>query len=106
MIGFSWVNTHLSSANVIYGYEIFWRRILLVLVGCCASFILMMLTFPPQSAHRAVRLGDAMSISEISQIDEIPISSWLRVEEDSTEIDTPDATSKLISHPQPMNPRI
>ncbi|EUC58450.1 fusaric acid resistance-like protein [Rhizoctonia solani AG-3 Rhs1AP] len=83
VIGFSWVNTHLSSTNVIYGYEIFWRRTLLVLVGFGASFIVMM--FPPQPARRAVRLDNAAPISEIPQIYGILISSWLRVEEDSTE---------------------
>ncbi|CAE6440783.1 unnamed protein product [Rhizoctonia solani] len=96
MVGFSWVNTHLTSLNVVYGYEIFWRRTLLVLVGFAASFIVMF--FPPQSARKAVRLDNAASISEISQIYGILVSSWLTVEEDSKEKPSSDTDSEMVPY--------
>ncbi|CUA73001.1 putative protein C57A7,05 [Schizosaccharomyces pombe 972h-] [Rhizoctonia solani] len=96
MVGFSWVNTHLTSLNVVYGYAIFWRRTLLVLVGFAASFIVMF--FPPQSARKAVRLDNSTSISEISQIYGILVSSWLTVEDDSKEKASSGTDSEMVPH--------
>ncbi|KAG9080501.1 hypothetical protein FRC06_006502 [Ceratobasidium sp. 370] len=79
--GYSWVDTHLpAQGNPGYGYEIFWRRVVLVLVGFGASFIMMLL--PPQSSRKALRLSNASTISAISQIYGLLISSWLTTEEE------------------------
>ncbi|KAG8773968.1 hypothetical protein FRC12_002211 [Ceratobasidium sp. 428] len=79
--GYSWIDTHLpSQGNPGYGYEIFWRRVVLVLVGFGAGFIMMLL--PPQSGRKALRLSNASTISAISQIYGLLISSWLTGEEE------------------------
>ncbi|KAG8732844.1 hypothetical protein FRC10_000576 [Ceratobasidium sp. 414] len=79
--GYSWVDTHLAAqGNPGYGYEIFWRRVVLVLVGFGASFVMMLL--PPQSSRKALRLSNASTISAISQIYGLLISSWLTAEEE------------------------
>ncbi|QRV93943.1 hypothetical protein RhiJN_21961 [Ceratobasidium sp. AG-Ba] len=78
--GYSWIDTQLpSQGNPGYGYEIFWRRVVLVLVGFAASFIMMLL--PPQSSRKALRLSNASTISELAQAYGILISSWLAGEE-------------------------
>ncbi|KAJ1304398.1 hypothetical protein OPQ81_005547 [Rhizoctonia solani] len=80
VVGYSWIDTHLpSQGNPGYGYEIFWRRVVLVLVGFAASFIMMLL--PPQSSRKALRLGTSSTISQISQLYGLLISSWLAAEE-------------------------
>ncbi|KAF8756858.1 putative ER transporter, 6TM, N-terminal [Rhizoctonia solani] len=82
VVGYSWIDTHLpSQGNPGYGYEIFWRRVVLVLVGFAASFIMMIL--PPQSSRKALRLGTASTVSQISQLYGLLISSWLTVEEEA-----------------------
>jgi hypothetical protein len=48
-------------------------------IGFTASFIMMLL--PPQSSRKALRLGNATTVSQISQLYGILISSWLTVEE-------------------------
>ncbi|KAF8608867.1 hypothetical protein BDV93DRAFT_465925 [Ceratobasidium sp. AG-I] len=101
--GYSWIDTHLPSlGNPGYGYQIFWRRVVLVLVGFTASFIMMLL--PPQSSRKALRLGSASTISDISQIYGILISSWLTVEEEDEDKEADGALSKdeenkPMSHP-------
>ncbi|CAE6431790.1 unnamed protein product [Rhizoctonia solani] len=82
VVGYSWIDTHLpSQGNPGYGYEIFWRRVVLVLVGFAASFIMMIL--PPQSSRKALRLGTASTVSQISQLYGLLISSWLTAEEEA-----------------------
>ncbi|KAL5631613.1 hypothetical protein ACGC1H_007212 [Rhizoctonia solani] len=82
VVGYSWIDTHLpSQGNPGYGYQIFWRRVVLVLVGFAASFIMMLL--PPQSSRKALRLGTASTVSQISQLYGLLISSWLTVEEEA-----------------------
>lgn len=71
-------------------------------IGFAASFIMMLL--PPQSSRKALRLGSASTISDISQIYGILISSWLTVEEEDEDKEANGATSKdeenkPISHP-------
>ncbi|EUC64408.1 fusaric acid resistance-like protein [Rhizoctonia solani AG-3 Rhs1AP] len=84
VVGYSWIDTHLpSQGNPGYGYQIFWRRVVLVLVGFAASFIMMLL--PPQSSRKALRLGTASTVSQISQLYGLLISSWLTVEEEAQE---------------------
>ncbi|CAE6413891.1 unnamed protein product [Rhizoctonia solani] len=84
VVGYSWIDTHTSSqGNPGYGYQIFWRRIVLVLVGFAASFIMMLLS--PQSGRKALRLGAASTVSQISQLYGLLVSSWLTVEEETQE---------------------
>ncbi|ELU39305.1 hypothetical protein AG1IA_06671 [Rhizoctonia solani AG-1 IA] len=49
--------------------------------GFAASFIMMIL--PPQSSRKALRLGTASTVSQISQLYGLLISSWLTVEEEA-----------------------
>ncbi|CAE6435306.1 unnamed protein product [Rhizoctonia solani] len=101
--GYSWIDTQLpSQGNPGYGYEIFWRRVVLVLVGFAASFVMMIL--PPQSSRKALRLGTASTVSQISQLYGLLISSWLTVEEEAEDEkadgkEDPTAENKPTSHP-------
>ncbi|KDN44479.1 hypothetical protein RSAG8_05526, partial [Rhizoctonia solani AG-8 WAC10335] len=103
VVGYSWIDTHLpSQGNPGYGYEIFWRRVVLVLVGFAASFIMMLL--PPQSSRKALRLGTASTVSQVSQLYGLLISSWLTVEEEAEnekadEKEDPAEENKPASHP-------
>ncbi|CAE6412674.1 unnamed protein product [Rhizoctonia solani] len=103
VVGYSWIDTHLpSQGNPGYGYEIFWRRVVLVLVGFAASFIMMLL--PPQSSRKALRLGTASTVSQVSQLYGLLISSWLTVEEEvenekADEKEDPVEENKPASHP-------
>ena len=63
-----------------------------------------MMLLPPQSSRKALRLGSASTISDISQIYGILISSWLTVEEEDEDKETNGAMdkeeeSKPVSHP-------
>ncbi|KZP19305.1 hypothetical protein FIBSPDRAFT_1045659 [Athelia psychrophila] len=76
IIGYSWVDAHLvvlGSPGV--GWPVAWKRLLLVLIGAAASFIVMML--PPTSGRKAVRLRNAAVITNISEIYGFLISTWI-----------------------------
>ncbi|GBE84358.1 hypothetical protein BKA93DRAFT_807068 [Sparassis latifolia] len=77
VVGYSWIDGHLLVfGNAGIGWSIAWRRWVLVMIGCVASFIVMM--FPPTSGRVAVRLRNASTISGLSYIYGHLMSAWIR----------------------------
>ncbi|KAF8504548.1 hypothetical protein F5888DRAFT_760893 [Russula emetica] len=80
VIGYSWIDGHLPViSNPGIGGNAAWRRCTLVLIGCTATFIIMMC--PPKSGRKAVRLRAATSIDELGHVYTMLMSAWImRVE--------------------------
>ncbi|KAI0777718.1 hypothetical protein BD413DRAFT_519071 [Trametes elegans] len=80
VVGYSWIDGNLPGIfqNVGIGWEVTWRRWLLVMIGCAASFIVML--FPPKSGRKAVRLRNASVISGLSYLYSHLTSLWLSPE--------------------------
>jgi len=57
------------------GWHVAWRRWTLVMIGCAASFIVMML--PPKSGRKAVRLRTAKSIGALGNVYTSLMSAWI-----------------------------
>ncbi|KAI0291950.1 hypothetical protein BC826DRAFT_1020543 [Russula brevipes] len=75
-IGYSWIDGHLPViSNPGIGWHVAWRRCTLVIIGCCASFIIMML--PPKSGRKAVRLRAAASIDALGHVYTSLMSAWI-----------------------------
>ncbi|EEB96892.1 hypothetical protein MPER_03888, partial [Moniliophthora perniciosa FA553] len=67
IVGYSWVDGNLPSyGSPGIGWNVAWRRFVLVSIGAAASFIIMML--PPQSGRKAVRRRNAALISALSNL--------------------------------------
>ncbi|KAK1223613.1 hypothetical protein PQX77_013510 [Marasmius sp. AFHP31] len=76
IVGYSWVDGHLVSyGSPGIGWEVAWRRFVLVSIGSGASFIIMML--PPQSGRKAVRRRNASLIGGISSLYAFLMATWL-----------------------------
>ncbi|KAI0646345.1 hypothetical protein C8Q79DRAFT_909612 [Trametes meyenii] len=77
VVGYSWIDGNLPGLvqNIGIGWAVAWRRWVLVMIGCAASFILMML--PPKSGRKAVRLRNASVISGLSYLYSHLTSLWL-----------------------------
>ncbi|KAI0826576.1 hypothetical protein BC628DRAFT_1419081 [Trametes gibbosa] len=77
VVGYSWIDGNLRNLfqNVGIGWDVTWRRWLLVMIGCAASFIVMM--FPPKSGRKAVRLRNASTLSGLSYLYSHLTSLWL-----------------------------
>ncbi|KZP26783.1 hypothetical protein FIBSPDRAFT_731732 [Athelia psychrophila] len=76
IIGYSWVDAHLIVVGAPgVGWPVAWKRLLLVIIGSAASFIVMML--PPTSGRKAVRLRNAGVITNISEIYSFLIATWI-----------------------------
>ncbi|KAL7284167.1 hypothetical protein ACG7TL_001449 [Trametes sanguinea] len=77
VVGYSWIDGNLPGLfqNVGIGWDVAWRRWVLVMIGSAASFILMML--PPKSGRKAVRLRNAAVISGLSYLYSHLTSLWL-----------------------------
>ncbi|KAH9067948.1 hypothetical protein EDB87DRAFT_1700654 [Lactarius vividus] len=74
--GYSWIDGHLPVlSNPGIGWHAAWRRWTLVMIGCGASFIIMML--PPKSGRKAVRLRAAKSISSLGHVYTTLMSAWI-----------------------------
>ncbi|KAI0635211.1 hypothetical protein C8Q77DRAFT_1106698 [Trametes polyzona] len=80
VVGYSWIDGNLRGIfqNVGIGWDVAWRRWVLVMIGCAASFILMML--PPKSGRKAVRLRNASVLSGLSYLYSHLTSLWLNPE--------------------------
>ncbi|KDQ52244.1 hypothetical protein JAAARDRAFT_184405 [Jaapia argillacea MUCL 33604] len=86
IVGYSWIDGHLPTVgNPGVGWPVAWKRWVLVVIGCVASFVLMML--PPKSGRKAVRLRNASTINRMSRIYAFLISTWI------TDPGTPTRTS-------------
>ncbi|KAI9512001.1 hypothetical protein F5148DRAFT_1280228 [Russula earlei] len=76
IIGYSWIDGHLPViSNPGHGWDAAWRRWTLVMIGCGASFIIMML--PPKSGRKAVRLRAASSIDALGHVYTSLMSAWI-----------------------------
>ncbi|KAI0297584.1 hypothetical protein B0F90DRAFT_1819180 [Multifurca ochricompacta] len=92
--GYSWADGHLpvlSDPGI--GWPASWRRWTLAMIGCGASFIMMML--PPMSGRQAVRLRAATSINALSHVYTSLISAWIT--EGNEGKDVPEAAMMLAS---------
>jgi len=98
IVGYSWIDGHLQTiGNPGIGWSIAWKRWVLVVIGCGASFILMMI--PPTSARKAVRIKNATVIGELSSLYALLMSAWIMDEEDNTQ----DNNSKVKSKSRPVS---
>ncbi|KAI0266396.1 hypothetical protein BC834DRAFT_969435 [Gloeopeniophorella convolvens] len=76
ILGYSWIDGHLPViSNPGIGWHAAWRRWTLVMIGCGASFVVMML--PPKSGRKAVRLRAASSISALGHVYTALMSAWI-----------------------------
>eukprot|EP01117_Protostelium_nocturnum_P009762 TRINITY_DN3489_c0_g1_i1.p1 TRINITY_DN3489_c0_g1~~TRINITY_DN3489_c0_g1_i1.p1 ORF type:complete len:1017 (+),score=289.90 TRINITY_DN3489_c0_g1_i1:80-3130(+) len=77
IIGYSWVNTHLVQVgNQGVGWEIAWRRFLLVLIGMTAASIIML--FPkPSTGRRELRFAFARTLKELGELYSYLIGTWM-----------------------------
>ncbi|KAI0087246.1 hypothetical protein BDY19DRAFT_986266 [Irpex rosettiformis] len=79
VVGYSWLDTHIPTfGNPGKGWDVAWRRWVLVLIGSAASFILMML--PPKSGRKAVRLRNASILLSLASLYSDIISVWISAE--------------------------
>ncbi|KAH9919970.1 uncharacterized protein BXZ73DRAFT_104789 [Epithele typhae] len=81
VLGYSWINGNLSdlTADIGIGWDVTWKRWLTTMIGCAASFIVMML--PPKSGRKAVRIRNANVLSGISYVYSHLTSIWLSADE-------------------------
>ncbi|OBZ77446.1 Uncharacterized protein C57A7.05 [Grifola frondosa] len=77
IVGYSWIDGNLPGifGSVGFGWSVAWRRWVLVMIGCAASFIMMLL--PATSGRKAVRLRNATTIAGLSYLYSHLMSIWL-----------------------------
>ncbi|KAI5116968.1 hypothetical protein M0805_002170 [Coniferiporia weirii] len=76
ILGYSWIDGHLATVgNQDIGWPIGWKRTVLAIIGCVASFAFMMI--PPTSGRKAVRMRNAAIISELASIYTLLMSAWI-----------------------------
>ncbi|KAJ5272600.1 hypothetical protein N7478_007725 [Penicillium angulare] len=76
VVGYSYDDTHIPSyGNPGYGYNVFWRRLLLVLIGAAAAMIVQILPRPP-SAARHVCKSLSNNIRSLSDHYALLLSCW------------------------------
>lgn len=76
VIGYGYIDTHLPSyGNPGVGYEVFWRRTVLVLVGFAISFIVTLLPWPSSLSRNIARTLSGVLDSEADHYAAL-LSSW------------------------------
>jgi hypothetical protein len=76
VIGYSYIDTHLPSyGNPGWGYEVFWRRTVLVLVGFAISFVVTLLPWPSSLSRNIARNLSRVLDSEADHYAAL-LSSW------------------------------
>ena len=76
VIGYSYIDTHLPAyGNPGYGYEVFWRRTVLVLVGFAISFIVTLLPWPSSLSRNIARTLSGVLDNEADHYAAL-LSSW------------------------------
>ncbi|KAF4543501.1 uncharacterized protein LTHEOB_200 [Lasiodiplodia theobromae] len=76
VVGYSWDDTHIPSyGNPGVGYEIFWRRILLVVIGFFAAAIVTLLPRPPSAARHITKTLSA-SLRANQDILALSVLAW------------------------------
>ncbi|KAG7095005.1 hypothetical protein E1B28_005799 [Marasmius oreades] len=99
IVGYSWVDGHIPSyGSPGIGWDVAWRRFVLVSIGSGASFVMMML--PPKSGRKAVRRRNASLVGAISNLYAFLIATWIS---DNTlaEQDTGDGDGNNYEHDRP-----
>ncbi|CAG9990957.1 unnamed protein product [Clonostachys byssicola] len=86
VVAYSWVDTHIPSyGNPGVGYQVFWRRILLVLIGFGAAVLIALLP-RPLSGNRHYRQILSSQISSVRDRYALLISTWRSPPEDLVEV--------------------
>ncbi|KAJ5919738.1 hypothetical protein N7454_009573 [Penicillium verhagenii] len=76
VIGYSYDDTHIAAyGNPGYGYNVFWRRLTLVIIGSAAALIIQILPRPP-SASRHVCKSLSNTIRSLSDHYALLLSCW------------------------------
>ncbi|KAJ7775586.1 hypothetical protein B0H16DRAFT_1713170 [Mycena metata] len=85
VVGYSWIDGHtVQFATPGIGWSVAWKRWALVVTGCAASFVVMML--PPTSGRKAVRTRNARSIAALSNFYGFLISTWIGAREEDAQL--------------------
>ncbi|KZT41392.1 hypothetical protein SISSUDRAFT_305773 [Sistotremastrum suecicum HHB10207 ss-3] len=102
IVGYSWIDGHLELvADPGVGWNLAWRRFLLVVLGCAAGFVIML--FPSVSSRELVRVSNANCIREISELYTSVVAAWMftdeigKTEEEFMAIWSPKFRGKLLS---------
>ncbi|KAJ7261026.1 hypothetical protein C8J57DRAFT_1184384 [Mycena rebaudengoi] len=83
VVGYSWIDGHIVQfATPGIGWSVAWKRGTLVVIGCAASFVMMM--FPPKSGRKAVRQRNASSIASLGSAYASLISMWITKRDDES----------------------
>ncbi|TIA79417.1 hypothetical protein D6C76_03603 [Aureobasidium pullulans] len=76
VIGYSYIDTHLPSyGNPGWGYEVFWRRTVLVIVGFAVSFVVTLLPWPSSLSRNIARKLSGVLDNEADHYAAL-LSSW------------------------------
>ncbi|KAL4731588.1 hypothetical protein ACLX1H_000562 [Fusarium chlamydosporum] len=93
VVSYSWVDTHIPSyGNPGVGYEVFWRRILLVLIGFGAAVLVAFLP-RPLSGNRHYRQIMSSQLSSIRDRYALLVTTWRAPPKDFVEIIEKGATT-------------
>ncbi|KAF4970321.1 hypothetical protein FSARC_2641 [Fusarium sarcochroum] len=93
VVSYSWVDTHIPSyGNPGVGYDVFWRRILLVLIGFGAAVLVALLP-RPLSGNRHYRHIMSNQISSIRDRYALLVSTWRSPPKDLIEVIEKEATT-------------
>ncbi|EIN05213.1 hypothetical protein PUNSTDRAFT_107508 [Punctularia strigosozonata HHB-11173 SS5] len=85
VVGYSWIDAKLPLfGNPGIGWPIAWKRFVLVMIGCGASFIMMCL--PPQSGRKAVRLRNATILTNVADLYAFMMSKWIAMPDVGNEL--------------------
>ncbi|GAA6023484.1 hypothetical protein JCM10207_006212 [Rhodosporidiobolus poonsookiae] len=77
VVGYSWQNSYTASyGNPGIGYNLAWKRALLVIIGTAAAAVFMLL--PPQSTRLLVRRTHATCIHELGKLYGTIVSAWIQ----------------------------
>lgn len=81
VVGYSWDSDHIIQYGLPgKGYEAFWKRVVTVLIGFAAAFIVQILPKPPSATHHASKTL-ANSVRSLSDHYALLVSHWGRPEQ-------------------------
>ncbi|KII87451.1 hypothetical protein PLICRDRAFT_163585 [Plicaturopsis crispa FD-325 SS-3] len=76
VVGYSQVDRQLAVAfSPGVGWSVAWKRFTLVIIGCAASFIIMLI--PPKSGRKAVRVRNAYAVTGLSNLYSKLLAHWI-----------------------------
>jgi hypothetical protein len=86
VVSYSWIDTHIPSyGNPGVAYNVFWRRLLLVLIGYAASSIVMLFPRPP-SGNKHYREMLSHQITTVKDRYALFASTWRSPDDDYLEV--------------------